>query len=105
MTGLTKQDIQILMEGVDAWAQRSPDALPIVDRVIGAAECQCLACVISKINTLRAEIYRLVDEERKSKKERAVILGAKLIAMRDSIVADELFDSVSPSPPKSDQNV
>jgi hypothetical protein len=99
MAELTKEDIQILMEGVEAWSVQRPDVAKVVADVLGL-QCPCPVCTSDQAGLIertlqhRGEITRPLEEQIQSRKERAVVLSSKLIAMRDSIVADEFFASI-----------
>lgn len=98
MADFTKQDIQILMDGVEAWGRQGVNLNRIVAEVV--TSCACQNCIPDPVECaaqnkkIDAEVKRRFDEEVQSRKERAIVLGAKLIAMRDSIVADEFFASI-----------
>lgn len=98
MAGLTKQDIEILMRGVELWER--PDMEAIAKEVIG---CTCPVCnptpeaLVDRIMAKKPELTKRLCEEVSTRKERSIILRSKLIALRDGIVADEVFDDAAKS--------
>jgi hypothetical protein len=79
MNELTKQDIALLMEAIERW--ETPD----------------IPCVLGILNGPRCDVERKMQEAWSLRKERSVILRAKLIQMRDSVVAGEFMDSAKPA--------
>ena len=81
MSDLTKQEIDLLMMGVDKL--RSIDHWQSIgDAVI---TCHCSSC-------------NLARQERETREACYGPLRAKLLSMRDSIVADEFFASIPAGP-------
>lgn len=96
MSDLTKQDIEILLKGVDYWKSFN-DASRIVNEVLG---CTCPVCnpdpveMIQRVAAKQEELNRRIQEEIKFRNETAEAIQRKLLAMHDSFVADEFFASI-----------
>ena len=98
MVNFTKQDVELLMQAVERW--ETPDAREVFAGMKDLIGCQCSACnpngpldFIQKIQANESEIDRRIRESLATRKERSIVLRAKLIALRDSVVADEFLGS------------
>lgn len=105
MAELTKQDIDLISTAIHSWANQPPTMLEIekiATGVIGGKLCPCTACQVARggksvdelIVSHREKIEEAVAQSINQRRERAAVLTAKLVAMRDSMVADQFFASI-----------
>lgn len=105
MAGLTKQDIDVLSNALHSWANQAPSMVEIesiATRVIGSSPCPCPECTAKRggtspsevLNSHRDQIQKECEAFITQRRERAAVLTAKLIEMRDSLVADQFFASI-----------
>lgn len=90
---LTKQELDCLIESMETWVNKdlSGDIMgAIFTGMIGRDD------PLSKAKMAEEERLRKIkaDAERKIRKERCIVIQAKLLAMRDSVDADKLTASV-----------
>lgn len=90
---LTKQDIDVLIDAVEAW-EKGDSGGEIISSLMTGMFCR------TDDDRREAERRQLpgklkAESEKKMRKERGVTLRAKLIAIRDSLDADELFDNIT----------
>lgn len=102
---LTKQDIDVISNALHSWANQAPsmgEIESIATRVIGGSPCPCAECTAKRggtslaevLNSHRDQIQKECENLIAHRRERAAVVTAKLIAMRDSIVADQFFASI-----------
>lgn len=87
---LTNQDVNTLIEALDAWEQSG-----FAGQLMGDMFAGMLCKDESAMEKMKAERERSNAEyERKvrAKKERSIILKAKLLQLRDSIEVDSLLE-------------
>jgi hypothetical protein len=78
----------------------------IAGEVLGEKICTCPVCTAkaagtgldSRIELHRQQIEARICEMLNSRRERAAVVIAKLVGMRDSIVADQFFASIGDQP-------
>lgn len=85
---LTKQDIDVLFEAVERW--EILDVTAVITQVLGSPGAftnrdEAAAFYDSKSIELKTKI----EEASRSRKEKSVLLRAKLLAMRDAIVVEQ----------------
>lgn len=88
---LSRQDLDALIEAVEAWENKD-DAGNIVESLMLSS------MRIGDIPGIKEEASRKAanrQAEKKIRKERSIILRAKLLQIRDSLAADELFSNTS----------
>ena len=82
---LTKQDADVLIEAVDAWVSKDMGALlmtDMMDAMLSKEEDK--AAMEARRENRNAES----NKNRKRREERAIVLKAKLLKLRDSITAE-----------------
>jgi hypothetical protein len=91
MDGITKQDIEFLLEAVDGW-EKGIGRNAMLGGLLGA-----MMGPKDEDGEVRAAKFRREVEEENAKhktaRERAIVIKAKLIMLRDSRAADELFSA------------
>ena len=88
---LTRQDIEVLLAAVKAW-ETEPHYKKAIAMAMGT---QMLG---DNIEGHEGELSKAIDEEISKdgdREERSVLLRAKLISVKDSMAANELFDAAS----------
>lgn len=106
MENLTKQEIEILMKGVDCWESHA-DVSQIVNEVLG---CTCPACnpdpmeMLLRVTSKQEELASRLREAAEVRKETAGAIRRKLLSMHDSFVADEFFASIPDGPVEDHQH-
>ena len=90
---LSRQDVSVLLEALDAWEVKDANG-----RMMGSL----LGAMLSRNDEERAKMKEMEDRENKKmeesmriRKERAIILKAKLLQMRDGIEVDSLLNHSS----------
>lgn len=97
MTDLTKQDLEMLIEAVEAWESKDA-AAQLMDSMLGSLVCKNDEDR-KRFEEKQEQKAMARNEHKKMRKERSIILRAKLIAMRDSANADKLLAEVcAPEP-------
>lgn len=86
---LTKQDLDVMVEAVEAW-EREPSSTSLLGDVMGAMFCRNEEEREAALRE-REKAKRERDESMRVRKERSVLLRAKLIQMRDSMIAESAF--------------
>lgn len=91
----TGQELNSLIEAVDAWVDKDlgADIMGAVFEGMAVDRGNPEAALRAKQQADAARAKR--DQERKIRKERAILLQAKLIQMRDSQAADKLLEDSS----------
>jgi hypothetical protein len=90
---LTSQDVDVLMEAMKGW-QNNINPITFAKDVIG---CGCDECqpdreaFAAKLRDAEREIRKRFDAELASRNERSIRICAKLISLRDSMIADKFF--------------
>jgi hypothetical protein len=90
---LTTQDVDVLMEAMKGW-QNNINPVSLAKDVIG---CGCDECqpdreaFALKLRDAEREIRKRFDAELASRNERCIRICAKLIGLRDSMIADKFF--------------
>lgn len=90
MSTLSKQEIAVLLEALDCWDNKGSSEL-VLASVMGM--------VMARNDDERNRVQRERDDELKKfegnqrvRRERSVILKAKLLGMRDNLDVDELLE-------------
>ncbi|WP_373649032.1 hypothetical protein [Schlesneria sp. DSM 10557] len=88
---LTREDIALLFDAVERWEQRDGTGR-MMSSMFGSILTKDDPEAKAKFNEEMERIQRQQDLEDRTKKERGVMLRAKLIALRDSMDAARLFE-------------
>jgi hypothetical protein len=90
---ITKQDFNLLLEAIEVWEQEDsspPLMVHVMAGMIGDKNPDAQDRIESHLKKCQAA----AEVERRLRKERGVMLRAKLITLRDSIDAEEFVASV-----------
>lgn len=87
---LTRQDLDTLIEAVEAW-EREDAFGDMMGDMLTSLVCRDDPIAKAKIEEERAKQKIERDQKRTTKKERGIMLRAKLIQLRDSADADRLL--------------
>lgn len=93
MTNLAGSEIELLMEALDAW-EREPTGTRLMVGMLSMG----LASSEEQAEAAKQRCLEGMDEgatEVKGRKERVILLKAKLIGMRDAVEIDALCESVT----------
>jgi hypothetical protein len=94
-TGITKQDFTLLLEAIEVW-EKEDTGPPIMAHVMVGMLNRGDQDAQDRIESLMNKRQAAADAERRMRKERGVMLRAKLITLRDSIDAEDFIASVQP---------
>ena len=90
---LTKQDLDLLFEAVEAW-EREEIGPPMGARLMAALTRKGQPGIADEMQKQIAEESREADVEKRQRKERGVLLRAKLLTLRDRFEASQFVDSL-----------
>ena len=95
-SGFTRQDLDVLFEAVEAW-EREDKGPGLMGALLTGMVGENAPGEKSQMERSMEQKQKEADRERKVRKERGVILRAKLIALRDKADAASFADSVPTS--------
>jgi hypothetical protein len=89
---LTVDDINLLMEAVNAWEQKDTKDL-MVTSVLSMMLCKNEQQAKSMLEEHKLEQKKL-DESKQIRQERAILIKAKLIQLRDKLEVNDFIDTL-----------
>jgi len=93
----TKQDLDVLFDAVETWEKedKGPGIMGhILTGMLGDKSPEAAAKMQAEMDIKQKK----ADDERRQRKERGVMLRAKLIALRDQVYASDFVDSIQGEP-------
>lgn len=87
---LTRQDVDILIEAVDAWISKDFGVTVVTDVMEMVLSGQATEEQKVVMKEQKAKRAAEVTAKRKQREERAIVLKAKLLKLRDSITVEHL---------------
>lgn len=93
----TEQDLNVLFEAVEVWERedRGPGFFGAI--MTGMMSDQSPEAA-GKIQEKMTSLQKKADDERRTRKERGVMLRAKLITLRDKVYAQKFCESIRFTP-------
>lgn len=91
---LTREDIDVLIEATEAWESKDAAGELMGDLLQGMLS-RGDEKTLAEMKQRKMEETRKREQEKKLRKERSIILRAKLISLRDSMDADSLLKEAS----------
>jgi len=89
----TKQDLDVLFDAVETW-EKEDKGPGIMGHILGGMLGDKSPEAALKFETELAARQKKADDERRQRKERGVMLRAKLISLRDQVYASDFVDSI-----------
>lgn len=86
----TEQEVEILIDAVDAWVDKDFGHSIMTDMLTMAFSDGASPKVKEKMNRTKEEEHKKAKQEKTLRKEQAIMLKAKLLKTRDTIVAGNL---------------
>lgn len=87
-------DIDTLVEALEAWENKS-DVGEFMGDLLGAMLCKDDPVAKAKMETERRDRMQKADREKRRRKERSVVLRAKLIDFRNAAAVEALESAVT----------
>lgn len=96
--GLTKQDLDVLIDAVEAWERKEKNEGHLSD-LVEAMLCRSKEEQEALQRDQAVRKLKQADAS-KIKKERSIVLRAKLLSIRDTLVAGQVFDNAVRTEPE-----
>ncbi len=90
---LTRQDVDVLIEAMEAW-ERSGSEGQLMGSLMGSLLCRGDEEAMAKMKKEQERSRREFEEKQRLRKERSVVLRAKLISLRDAANATAFLGSL-----------